>query len=162
MGRRPTTRHWAAMPPFALSAPLWAPFPRGKSEVFGGCRAALASSSAPERANGGPFRVELAEILHTRWVKDARQRAVVRAGQRGRPRSKNCSPGGMARVAKTMTGGPKSLETIPRRIRPSNRLRSVANFQAVNGSGRGTKRGRMRPTRPFFCRRRVYQGEKSN
>jgi len=43
----------------------------------------------------------------------------------------------------------KQAETIPRRIRPSNRLRSVANFQAVNALSGASKRHQTRYRRPY-------------
>ena len=54
------------------------------------------------------------------------------------------------------------VETEPRKIRPSNGPQCVANFQAINGSGRGKKRARMRLRRSVFCKGRVYQGEIGN
>ncbi|MEX5749102.1 hypothetical protein, partial [Massilia sp. X63] len=47
----------------------------------------------------------------------------------------------------------KQAETIPRRIWPSNRLRSVANFQAVNALSCVSKRPKTRYRRPV-CRQR--------
>ena len=54
----------------------------------------------------------------------------------------------------------KQAETIPRRIRPSNRLRSVANFQAVNALSCVSKRPKTRYRRPV-CRQRPVLAAKN-
>lgn len=51
------------------------------------------------------------------------------------------------------------VETEPRKIRPSNGPQCVANFQAINGSGRGKKRAKMRLRRSIFGRVSILPGE---
>ena len=54
----------------------------------------------------------------------------------------------------------KQAETIPRRIQPSSRLRSVANFQAVNALPCVSKRPKTRYRRPV-CRQRPVLAAKN-
>jgi hypothetical protein len=73
-------------------------------------------------------------------------------------RGGNKSLGGQPRI---MRDRPlKRAETIPRRIRPSNRLRSVANFQAVNALSCVSKRPKTRYRRPV-CRQRPVLAAKN-